>query len=106
MSNCFDWFLWLPSCTESRFHLLEDVSSLKSSLFFWLAEDQQGREFFGWPFKKKAGEEPGCLFFFFFHTGFLPDSGPLTLKREEIDKASKKGEGTGEVTLEFEWLSS
>eukprot|EP00930_Biecheleria_cincta_P039450 TRINITY_DN27128_c0_g1_i1.p1 TRINITY_DN27128_c0_g1~~TRINITY_DN27128_c0_g1_i1.p1 ORF type:complete len:595 (+),score=86.02 TRINITY_DN27128_c0_g1_i1:67-1851(+) len=70
-------------------------------------EDRRQREFFGWPFKKKGGEEPGCMFFFFFHVGFLlPESGSLNLQRKHIDKACKKrGEEKGEITLEYDLLA-
>lgn len=35
-----------------------------------------------------AGEEPGCLFYFMFHTTFVP-SGELRVPRDQMDKAGK-----------------
>lgn len=50
-----------------------------------------------------AGKEPGCLFYFIFHTSFL-ESNELRFKTQDIDKASRKPDkykDEGSVTLTF-----
>ena len=57
-----------------------------------------------------AGKEPGCLFYFIFHTGFVGAAEQLSVPLNMMDRANKNKKGyyseEGEATLRFATLPS
>ena len=56
----------------------------------------------------RAGKEPGCLFYFIFHTGFVGAEQALHVPLHMMDRACKNAQGhfqpEGEATLAFDTL--